>query len=61
MELLFASFLVIVLSLILFWTAKIFYIVQKSLNEIIKGLNSVENRLCKIEAEADRLHQQDKR
>jgi hypothetical protein len=39
----------ILLAIAIYWIAKIFYILQKSLNEIMKGLNSVDERLSKIE------------
>ena len=39
----------ILLAATLYWIAKIFYILHKSLNEIIKGLNSLDERLSKIE------------
>lgn len=39
----------ILLAIAIYWIAKIFYILQKSLNEITKGLNSLDERLSKIE------------
>ena len=33
----------------LFWVGKISYMLQKSLNETIKGMNSLDQRLSRIE------------
>ncbi len=37
------------LVFILFWVGKISYMLQKSLNETIKGMNSLDQRLNQIE------------
>jgi hypothetical protein len=42
------------LALILFWVAKIFFILQKSLNEITKALNCFDERLRNIERNSGR-------
>lgn len=39
----------VLLAIAIYWIVKIFYILQKSLNEITKGLNSLDERLSKIE------------
>ena len=44
----------IILTIVTFWIGKIFYILQKSLNEITKGLNSLDERLSKIESNTRR-------
>ena len=41
--------IVLVLMFILFWVGKISYMLQKSLNETIKGMNSLDQRLSQIE------------
>lgn len=45
--------LIIIASLLaigLFWIGAIFFILQKSLNEFTKGMNSLDERLSRIEA-----------
>lgn len=42
-------FTVVLLALILFWVGRIFFMVQKGLNEIVKGLNSIDERLSDLE------------
>lgn len=44
-----AILITILLAFILFWVGKISYMLQKSLNEVIKGMNSLEERLSQIE------------
>jgi uncharacterized protein YoxC len=44
-----AILIAILLAFILFWVGKISYMLQKSLNEILKGLNSLDQRLSGIE------------
>jgi len=38
----------ILLGAILFWLVAIFYSLQKGLNQTIRGLNSIDERLAKI-------------
>ena len=40
---------VFLLIFLLYWVGKISFILQKSLNEIIKGMNSLDERLSQIE------------
>jgi hypothetical protein len=40
----------VLLVIAIYWIAKIFFILQKSLNEITKGMNSLDERLSKIES-----------
>ncbi len=45
------GFVVLVaLVVIVFWLARVFYVLQKGLNEIISGLNSLDQRLANLEA-----------
>jgi hypothetical protein len=44
-----AILITILLVFILFWVGKISYMLQKSLNEVIKGMNSLDQRLNRIE------------
>lgn len=44
-----AIVIAILLGFILFWVGKISYILQKSLNEVIKGMNSLDQRLSQAE------------
>lgn len=45
----------VLLAIAIYWIAKIFCIVQKSLNEVTKGLNSLDERLNKIERSTQQL------
>ncbi len=45
----------VLLAIAIYWIAKIFFILQKSLNEITKGLNSLDERLSKIERTTQEL------
>ena len=38
------------LALAILWLGRIFYILQKGLNEIITGLRSIDERLTRVEA-----------
>ena len=44
-----AILIAFLLVFILFWVGKISYMLQKSLNEIVKGMNSLDERLSQIE------------
>jgi len=43
------TLMVALLALILFWVGKIFFAVEKGLQETIKGMNSIEERLAALE------------
>jgi len=38
------------LAIAILWIGRIFYILQKGLNEIISGLTSIDQRLTRLEA-----------
>ena len=38
------------LAIAILWLGRIFYILQKGLNEIITGLTSIDQRLARVEA-----------
>jgi hypothetical protein len=39
------------LAVAILWLGRIFYILQKGLNEIITGLTSIDERLTRVEAQ----------
>ncbi len=39
------------LAIAILWLGRIFYILQKGLNEIITGLTSIDQRLTRVEAQ----------
>ena len=39
------------LAVAILWLGRIFYILQKGLNEIISGLSSIDQRLTRVEAQ----------
>jgi hypothetical protein len=39
------------LAVAILWLGRIFYILQKGLNEIITGLTSIDGRLTRVEAQ----------
>ncbi|MCU0247033.1 MAG: hypothetical protein MUC42_10685 [Bryobacter sp.] len=41
--------IIALVAILFYWISKIVFILEKSLNEIISGLNSFEERLAKIE------------
>lgn len=41
---------IVVLCTALVWIGRIFYALQKGLNEIITGLNSIDERLARLES-----------
>lgn len=49
MEILIILILLILLSFILFWLGKIFYLLQRGFHELIEATNSLDERLRKIE------------
>jgi hypothetical protein len=45
----FELLLIVGLAVIALWVGRIFYILQKGLNEVITGLTSIDNRLAHLE------------
>jgi hypothetical protein len=39
------------LAVAILWLGRIFYILQKGLNELISGLSSIDQRLTRVEAQ----------
>ena len=42
-------FVVVLMCILLVWIGRIFYVVHKGMNEIIKGLSSIDDRLAHLE------------
>ena len=49
----FELLLIVGLAVIALWVGRIFYILQKGLNEVITGLGSIDDRLARLEAVLD--------
>jgi hypothetical protein len=47
------------LAVAILWLGRIFYILQKGLNEIITGLTSIDERLTRVEAQLAAQHAHD--
>jgi len=45
----FELLLIVGLAVIALWVGRIFYILQKGLNEVITGLTSIDDRLARLE------------
>jgi hypothetical protein len=39
------------LAVAIYWVSRIFYILQRGLNEIISGLSAIDQRLTRVEAQ----------
>jgi hypothetical protein len=46
--------LCVLLCVLLYWIGRIFYTMQKGLNEIIAGLSAIDERLARLERGVDR-------
>ena len=54
-ERVFEIILIIGLVFVLFWFRSLYYLQKRGLNEVITGLSSIDDRLARLEREAEAL------